>query len=69
MINTGCCCGRHGMVAEFTVQLVLMSAKVLSSNLLMARYIYPKKHYVLKFVSDLRQDGGFHMFSHGFRQQ
>ena len=48
------------------VQSVHITINVISSNL--AHYeVYPVQHYVIKFVSDLRQVGGFlhvHLFFH-----
>jgi len=46
--------GRHLMVAG----LVHITTKVVSSNLAHGE-MYSIQHYVIKFVSDLRQVGGF----------
>jgi len=40
------------------VQSVLITTKVVSSNLVHGE-VYSIQHYVIKFVSDLRQVGGF----------
>jgi hypothetical protein len=55
--------GRHGhdlIVDGFTttVQSVPFSIKVVSSNPVRDE-VYSIQHYVIKFVSDLRQVGGF----------
>ena len=50
---------------KLPVQSVLITNKVMSSNLAHGE-VFPMQHYVKKFVSDLRQVGGFlrvHRFS------
>jgi hypothetical protein len=55
--------GRRGRVRmvvgiKLPVQSVPITTKVVSSNPVRGE-VYSKKHYVIKFVSDLRQCGGF----------
>jgi hypothetical protein len=52
--------GRDGMVVGFiaTMQSVPITTKVMSSNLV-PEEVYSIQHYVIKFVGDLRQIGGF----------
>ena len=51
--------GRDRMVIGFTcMQSVPISTKVLSSNPAHGE-VYSIQHYVIKFVSDLQQVGGF----------
>ena len=54
--------GRRGRDREFDLQLsvqsVLITTKVVSSNPVHGE-VYSIQHYVIKFVSDLRQVGGF----------
>ena len=65
MVNiTAQCEGRRGrdrMVVGFAttyIQSVSIINKVVSSNPVHSE-LYPIQHYVIKFVSDLRQGGGF----------
>jgi hypothetical protein len=46
------------MVVRFTVQSVPISTKVVSSNIAHGA-VYLIQHYVIKFVYDLQQVGGF----------
>jgi hypothetical protein len=46
---------------HFEVQSVLITTKALSSNPAHGK-VYSIQHYVIKFVSDLRQVGGFLWF-------
>ena len=50
--------GRDRIVVGFTVQSVPITIKVVSSNPVHGE-VYSIQHYVTKFVSDLRQVGGF----------
>ena len=50
--------GRDRMVVGFTVQSVPITTKVVSLNPVHGE-VYLIQRYVLKFVSDLRQVGGF----------
>ena len=43
---------------QLPMQLVLVTTKVVSSNPSHGK-VYLKQHYVIKFVSDLRQVNGF----------
>jgi hypothetical protein len=62
-LDTGGRCGRDSMVAGFTatVQSVPITTKVVSSNPVHGD-MYSIQHYVIKFVSDLQQVGGFLRF-------
>ena len=53
-----CCRDRMVVVFQLPVQSVSITTKVVSSNII-AGVVYPIRHYVIKFVSDLRQVGGF----------
>jgi gamma-glutamylcyclotransferase (GGCT)/AIG2-like uncharacterized protein YtfP len=44
---------------QLSVQSVPITTKVVSSNAVHGE-VYSIQHYVIKFVSDLRQVGGFH---------
>ena len=46
------------VVGQQPIQLVPITAKVVSSNLSHVE-LYSTQHYVIKFISDLRQIGGF----------
>ena len=54
------CYGRDRMVVglQLPVQLVPITTKGVSSNPIHSE-VYSIQHYVIKFVSDLRQVGGF----------
>ena len=56
-------CGHDCMVFEFTpnTAIVLITTKVLSLNPVHGK-LYAIQHYMIKFVSDLRQFGGFLRF-------
>ena len=59
-VKSGKSSGRHRrdrMVNGFTTTCAI-TINVLSSNLVYAE-VYSIQHYVIKFVSDLRQVGGF----------
>jgi hypothetical protein len=49
------------MMSQFSMYFYFISVftKVVSSNPVHGE-VYSKQHYVIKFVSDLRQVGGFH---------
>jgi len=49
--------GRDHMVVEFTTTCAI-TAKVVSSNHVHGE-VYSIQHYVIKFIYDLRQVGGF----------
>jgi hypothetical protein len=46
------------LVLQLPVQLVLITTKVVSSNPVRGE-VYSMQHYVIKFVSNLPQVGGF----------
>ena len=55
--------GRDFMVVgfpttELPVQSVSITTKVVNSNTVLGE-VYPIQHHVIKFISDLRQGGGF----------
>jgi hypothetical protein len=50
--------GRRGRDRMVPVQLVPITTKIVSSNRAHGE-VYSIQHYVIKFVSDLRQVGGF----------
>ena len=54
------CCSHDRMVVDLQllVQSVPITTKVVSSNPTHSK-VYLMQHYVIKFVSDLRQVGGF----------
>jgi hypothetical protein len=53
-------CGRNCMVFEFTTTCAIkpITSKVVSANPTHGE-VYSIQHYVIKFVSDLQQVGGF----------
>ena len=51
-------CGHDCMVVELPVQSVPITTKVVSLNFVHGE-VYSIQHYVIKFVSDLQQVGGF----------
>ena len=55
------CRGYDGMVVEFTITYAI-STEVVSSNTAHGE-VYSIQHYVIKFVSDLRQFGDFIWYS------
>ena len=61
LISNGNRRGRDRMVVGLitTMQSVPITTKVMSSNLV-DKEVYSMQHYVIKFVSDLRQVSGFH---------
>jgi hypothetical protein len=54
----GGCRGSYRMVVGFTVQSVPITTKVVGSNPVHGK-VYTIQHYWIKFISDLRQVGGF----------
>ena len=60
LISSGSRRGRDRMVVGLitTMQSVPITTKVMSSNLV-DKEVYSMQHYVIQFVSDLRQIGGF----------
>ena len=49
------------MALQLSVQLIHITTEVVSSNIVQGE-VYSMQHYVIKFVSDLKQVGGFLRF-------